>query len=75
MVANSDLMNRTGLVTDWRGPAVAVQRLRGVESQAILARFGQKPGRQLGTRSGQRAEPFMVGVLRKELFDLLTVVV
>jgi len=41
---------------------------------AILAQFAQQPRRDFRTGSWQRAEQVVIGMLRKELFDLLTIV-
>src|SRR5690349_1895433 len=69
-----DLMEGTGLVADGRGAGVTLQRLRGVKPMAILPQFAQQPRRDFGASSRQRAEQLVVGVLGKQLFDLLAVI-
>jgi hypothetical protein len=68
-------MDGTGLVADRGGAGVTLQRLGRLKLLAIIPQFGQQARRQLGADSRQRAEQVMVGVLAKELFDLLAVVV
>ena len=69
------LMDRAGWVAHRGRAGVTLEGLGRLKLLTIVAQFGQQPRRQFGPRPRQRAEEVMVGVLSKQFFNLLAVVV
>jgi len=75
LVADVDPVNLAGLETDRSGAGDALQRFGVLEAMGVAADFAQKSwGQSLGS-ARQRAKQVMVGMLFKESFDLLAVLV
>jgi hypothetical protein len=50
------------------------RKLSSIRRSAILPQFGQQPLRNFRACPRQRAEQVVIGMLRKQFFDLLTIV-